>query len=82
MTVESNKAANFVLHQRQNADVIAAPFTAQRVVHQWDGIGVPLNEDFDANHRAPEKTDLWVGCDMVASTGILQFDYDILLVDD
>jgi len=82
MTTEANKGANFILHQRQDADVIAAPFTAQRVVHQWDGIETPLDEEFKANHIFPAKTDLWVGCDMVSGSGTLQFDYDILLIDN
>jgi hypothetical protein len=82
MTTEANKGANFVLHQRQDADVIIAPFTGQRIVHQWDGIEVPENEIFSANHKFPEKTDIWVGCDMASGTGTLQFDYDILLIDN
>lgn len=82
MTTEANKGANLILHQRQNADVVSAPFTSVRILHQWDGTETPIDETFTANHMLPEKTDTWVGADMVTGTGILQFDYDILLVDN
>jgi hypothetical protein len=82
ITIEANKPANIIFYKRNDADVIAAPFTSSRLVHQWDGIDVPVNENFNANHILTEKTDVWVGCDMVTGTGIIQFDYDILLVDN
>lgn len=82
ITMETNKAANFILHRREDADVIVAPFTSQRVVHQWDGLDTPENEDFKANHRMPSKTDIWVGSDMTSQTGVVQFDYDLLLVEN
>jgi hypothetical protein len=82
ITLETNKSANLILHRRSNADNIVAPFTSQRYVHQWDGLDVPDNEPFTANHRMTEKTDVWVGCDMTLGTGIVQFDYDILIVEN
>jgi len=82
MTTEANKGVNIKLHQRQDADDVSTPFTGQRLLHQWDGVEVPLSEEFKANHGLPEKTDIWVGCDMVSGSGIVQFDYDILLVDN
>jgi hypothetical protein len=82
MGVEANKSANIILHKRENADVIVAPFTSVRVMHQWNGVEGPHEEDFVANHILSEKTDVWIGADMVSGTGIIKFDYDILLVDD
>lgn len=82
ITTEANKPANLVLHKRENADVVVAPFTSARVMHQWDGIEIPFTEPFKANHILPEKTDVWVGCDMDSGTGIVQFDYDILVIEN
>jgi len=82
ISLETNKAANLILHKREGADIVAAPFTSQNVVHQWDGVATPSNEKIEANHVMPEKTDVWVGADMTSGTGIVQFDYDILIVDN
>lgn len=83
MTVESNKLATFHMHYRNDADVIVAPFASPRILHEWDGLGQGLSEKFEANHRMSSKTDIW--CDGQMSTGsggILQFDYDILLIEN
>lgn len=83
MTVESNKLATFHMHFRNDADVIVAPFTSPRILHEWDGLGQGANEEFHANHVMEEKTDIWCDGQMSVGTGgILQFDYDILLVDN
>ena len=82
MTVESNKLASLHLHKRLDAGDVTTPFTASRIVHEWDGISIPYNEDFRANHILPEKTDIWVEADMSSGTGIIEFDYDMLLVDN
>lgn len=82
MTVEANKQATFHMHYRNDADDITAPFTSYRVLHEWDGLINANTEEFKANHIMPEKTDVWCDGQMSSGSGILQFDYDILLVEN
>lgn len=45
-SIDSNKVGNIIFFQRSNADVVVAPFSAQRVVQQWDGIKAPDGASF------------------------------------
>lgn len=81
ITTEANKLATFSLHKRERADVITAPFGVTRVMHEWDGVNAPLQEIVIANHKVPEKTDIYFDVEMETGTGIVQIDYDILIID-
>jgi hypothetical protein len=56
---ESDKKVDFVFWQRQGADQITAPFTAKRVVLEFDGVSGPLPQEHNPPIWFPEKTDLW-----------------------
>jgi hypothetical protein len=57
---ESNKRADFALFQRQGADVVAAPFTPQRVIETFDGVSGDIEFTFDAPIILPAKTDIFM----------------------
>ena len=80
ITVDAKKEASFSLHAREGADIITAPFKATRIVHEWDGITASTGEKILANHKFPERTDLYFDGQMSTGTGILQLDYDIVII--
>lgn len=45
-SIDSNKVGNIMFFHRPNADVVVAPFSARRVVQQWDGIKAPDGSTF------------------------------------
>jgi hypothetical protein len=57
---ESNKRADFALFQRRNADTVAAPFSARRVVETFDGVSGEIEFTFDAPLVFPAKTDIFM----------------------
>jgi hypothetical protein len=82
LTMDANKeiSAHFIM--RENADDITTPFSPLIHFHHWEGIKNPIEEIFTANHILPAKTDVWVKGSAAAATASIQFDYDILLVDN
>lgn len=82
ITMDSGKSVTLDLHAREGADIIAAPFKAAIVKHQWDGLDTPISQEFKANHIFPEKTDIWFDGSVSTGSAIIEVDYDILLVDN
>jgi len=81
--VETAKVVEFFFYQRRNADDASAPVTGRRVVHAFvdsssDG------SDIDSHYVDvfPAKTDLWATAIGPAGSARVDFQYDILLVDD
>lgn len=60
MAVESTSSCDVKLKQRQNADVVAAPFAPARVAMEWDGVVGQIDYDYDCHFQFPEKTDIWM----------------------
>jgi hypothetical protein len=56
---DSSRPALVEFFQRQDADVVTAPFTARRSVITVAGVLGEANLDFQFRVRFPEKTDLW-----------------------
>ena len=83
ITTDANKSFNVNLHNRPGADIVVAPFKASVHLHHWDGLAVPIEERFLANHVLLEKTDIWMDAEVTgASDGSVDADYDILLIDN
>lgn len=82
ITVESGKLAHIHIRIREDADIVSVPFKAEKDIHHWEGVGQPVQENFEANHILQEKTDVRFIANVTATTGQIQCDYDILLVDN
>ncbi len=83
VTMNANKEVNINLHNRPGADIVTAPFRGNIHLHHWDGVAVPINEFFIANHVLEEKTDVWFDGEVTSTpNGIIDIDYDILLIDN
>lgn len=82
MTAETNKQTYVKIWRRSDAHIVTAPFRGRRLVHRWDGV-TAIEENFPANHRMPEKTDVWFEVSTApATTSIVQVDYDMILIDN
>jgi hypothetical protein len=78
-TVDSAKAADVVLWQRQDADDVTTPFSSKRQIARFPQLVGPGVHPFPAYVSVPEKTDLWV----TATTGsgantAVETDYDLV----
>ena len=83
LTVQTGKECHIHLDMREDADdSTTAPFRATRSIHHWEGIAVPVQEFFTANHKLLEKTDIWFAGSVSVGTAKIQADYDILLIDN
>lgn len=82
ITMQTGKEVHVHLNIRENADDITVPFSSIRLVHHWEGLDVPVQEKFDANHKFLEKTDVWFAGSVTTGTAIIQANYDMLLVDN
>lgn len=83
ITMNANKEVNVNIHNRPGADIVAAPFLASVHLHHWDGLSVPIDERFLANHILPEKTDVWFDGQATSTpAGSIDVDYDILVIDN
>lgn len=82
LTVDAAQSCDFHLLVRDDADLVAAPFSPTRVIHHWEGI-TQEGENLKANHKLLEKTDVWFTCKMTGgASGEVDTDYDILLIDN
>lgn len=82
ISMDTGKSVNVNIHNRQGADIVVAPFKPNLHLHHWDGISTPVNERLLANHRLPQKTDVWFDAVVPATAASVDVDYDILLVDN
>jgi len=85
VNVDAVKAATFYFWQRQNADVITAPFSSRRLIFRLDGISGAsfFNPDTPIGSSGfPEKTDLWMSSVASLSNTIVESDFEIVLIDN
>ena len=57
--VVTGKPATIYAFIRENADDVIAPFTAKRIIMQWDLIDGVVDRVFDVPFVLPPKTDIW-----------------------
>lgn len=82
ITMSTGKEVNVNLHNREGADIVAAPFNPNLHLHHWDGLATPIEERFLANHKLLEKTDVWLDGEVPVTAAGIDVDYDILVVDN
>lgn len=82
ITMQTGKEVHVHINIRENANDTSIPFTALRKVHHWEGLDVPVQEKFDANHRFKEKTDIWFAGSVTTGSAIIQANYDLLVADN
>lgn len=80
VTGVGTNTASIILFRRPNADIIAAPFAAARLLTQFEGVDGPAELDFETPHRIPEKTDIWVAAFTSMGTAIVSVDFEIILL--
>lgn len=76
---EATKPASFYFWQRQDADTVAAPFAAKRLVNDFLGIDGSDNLDYPEPLDFPPKTDLWFGA-LAATSAKVSVEYSGYLV--
>jgi len=77
----TGKPSDIRMWQRQNAQIVAAPFQAKRLVYEADGEG-ELLEDLKEYTQFPEMTDLWCSASTTGGGGVVSVTYDLYLVDN
>lgn len=80
--VDSAKAARILLIERCNTSLTSAPYAPHEHIHTWDGVKGAFSETFMANHRLPEKTDVWGESEAGATNTALEIDYDLLIIEN
>jgi hypothetical protein len=77
-----NKAADFYMWRRFNADTVAAPYGVKRIIETFNGVAESLDRSWDVPIKLPEKTDIWASA-VGAGTGTnSSVAFDIILVDN
>lgn len=80
LTIEANKVFSTDLHIRAGADIVSGDMIPMLVKHRWNGLIAPVVDEFKANHILQEKSDVWFSATGTSSGGVIEVDYDILLV--
>jgi len=77
-----NKASDFYLWRRFNADTVSAPYGVKRLIEYFSGVVDHLGRDWDVPVKLPEKTDIWASAlgAGAGTNGICTFD--LILVDN
>ncbi len=74
------KPADIVICRYEGADIIAAPFTAPRVLKQFPELAGVSVQHYHSPLLVPEKTDIWANGRLLAgSAGKVTIDMEILL---
>lgn len=81
-TVDSTKTADMSLYQRRDADVIAPPYTASRLVFILAGLQGDHTSVFNSLIEFPAKTDIWCEGKLSSGNGGVEASYDLFLVSD
>jgi len=83
ITVDASKAASVYFFQRQDIDIVTAPFKALRLVEEQDGIIAPVNiRTITPLAVFPEKTDIgFMAVGDGASTSV-SVDFELLIVNN
>jgi len=80
---ESNKPLSVFWWCRDRADIIAAPFSAKKLIFRADGLVVP--EPFQPRSpfpACPEKSDIWASAVGTPASGMLSVDIEVLVIDN
>ncbi len=80
LSVDANKPADIIFWQRQEADVVSAPFKSQRVILDFDV--VVGAEDFQPRTPLgpfPHHTDLWFSAKGEGNATEVDVDFEIML---
>jgi hypothetical protein len=81
LSVDSTKAMDIFFYMRQNADDVSSPYSAKRLIQEFDGIIAPQDFEYQqAPMMIPAKTDLWFTGKVSAGTGKASIEY--LFIED
>lgn len=79
---DSDKLADMIVCTMESADVIAAPFTAPRLLKEFSGISGARLIEFESPHKVAEKSDIWANARLRSgSTTKVTVDFEIIIHD-
>jgi hypothetical protein len=78
---ESNKATDFLMYQRRNADDTSVPVTGKRLVVMYPQVGELIDRQYRRYVSFPAKTDLWFAAIGPTGGGAVTAEFDLLLED-
>lgn len=79
-TATAVKASDFYLIRRENADTVAAPFSAKRLIDVYYGVIAFFHREWKVPLKLPEKTDIWASVIGAGTGSDASVAFDILLV--
>lgn len=77
-----NKASDFFLFRRFNADTVSAPYGVKRLIEYFSGLTYHLTRSWDVPIKLPEKTDVWASVIGAGSGTNAAVTFDLILVDN
>jgi hypothetical protein len=81
--VEATKPATIFLFKREGADIVTSPYSAMRLVKEWDGLDGSSNYSESAPLGPfPEKTDIGFMARVASGSARVAVDFEILLVQN
>ena len=82
-TVGGSKAAYVYFYQRQNADVVSAPFTSKRLWYEFAELAGEASEEFKSYIGPfPAKTDVWTQALGPTGGAAISAAFDVVLVPE
>lgn len=83
VTVDTGRTADVMMHEREAADTVSAPFTARRTKRKWKGLPNGMHNDpIDTPVDIPGKTDIWFSGMVPSTAAAITIDYDLHITDD
>lgn len=81
ISVSATRAVTIFFYQAQNADDVTTPFSAKRLVNEFDFVNGPVDFNYDTAPMAfSAKTDLWFTGLVASSTGEASVEYVGVLI--
>lgn len=82
ITMQTGKQISVNLLCRNDSHIVISPFSPTLDLHHWDGLSIPIDQDYKAQHILLERSDVWFNGFVSATTAIINIDYTLLLIDN
>ena len=74
-----DKGASFAIWGRERADIITGSMGTKRLIVAYDGVDGNLSVEHSPPEYFPEKTDIWVSAAMVAGSGAVTANFELVV---
>ncbi len=82
-SVDTSKVADVYFFKRENADDVATPFDAMRIVFMMDGVTDQMSRNRDGlMQKFLQKTDLWTAAVSTSVNAEVEVSFSLLLIDN